>query len=327
MKKVVLGLSGGVDSAVAAHILRVRGYEVTGAYLDLFNDDEKADAVKSASELGIPLEVIPAREELAKLVAEPFRESCLSGRTLNPCVICNPNVKLRLLNECADSLGAEYIATGHYCVCDHGGIYMGDRDFDQSYMFCRTPKELISRLILPLGDMKKQRVREIALKKGVSVHKKPDSRDGCFFDGMSCADWVASKGGAASRGNVIFEGETIGSHEGVYRYTVGQRFSETAGKRLYVKRIEGGDLILSDWNGLFESRITISGLMDFGAPEGDFTAAVRARHTRREMPVCRVTRRGDRAFIEAETPFRAPCPGQAAAVYIDGRLVLSGIIE
>ena len=148
--KVVLGFSGGVDSAVCAALLRRAGREVVGVYLD--NTDEKArqDAVDTAAFLSIPLEIVPIAAELEEKVCAPFCASYLRGETPNPCILCNPAVKFKTLLAIADRLGAEAIATGHYARAEGGALYKGRPSNDQSYMLCRLRREQLSRLVLPL---------------------------------------------------------------------------------------------------------------------------------------------------------------------------------
>ena len=154
MDKVVLGLSGGVDSAVAAHLLRESGLEVYGLYLD--NGLPGADAAReAAASLSVPLTITDSREAMEQYVCTPFAEAYLRGETPNPCILCNPTVKFRALLDEAERIGAKYIATGHYARAENGAIYRGQPENDQSYMLCRLTPDEVNALLLPLAPYKK----------------------------------------------------------------------------------------------------------------------------------------------------------------------------
>ena len=160
MEHVILGLSGGVDSAVSAALLLRQGYAVTGLYLDNGVPGAGAqDAQMVADAVGVPLRVLDIRDALETHVCAPFAAAYLEGKTPNPCILCNPTVKFRALLACADALGAQYVATGHYARTRGGALYKGMPANDQSYMLCRLTREQVSRLLLPLGDYEKAQVR------------------------------------------------------------------------------------------------------------------------------------------------------------------------
>ena len=177
MKTVILGFSGGVDSAVAALLLRREGYDVRGAFLDVCANGAAEDAIRTAEYLRLPLEVIDARSALETCVCAPFAQGYLRGETLNPCLLCNPAVKLRTLLERADAQGAEYIATGHYARLENGAVYMGCRDKDQSYQLATMKKEQLARLLLPLGALEKPRNR----RRGGDSHRAEVGQHGYLF--------------------------------------------------------------------------------------------------------------------------------------------------
>ena len=174
MSKVVLGLSGGVDSALAARMLMDAGYEVYGVFLDI-GITPPEDAKTVAEQLGIAFETVDIRDELEAKVCKPFAEAYLGGRTPNPCVMCNPTVKFPALVRAADRIGAEYIATGHYArverdeVSGRYRLVRADSSKDQSYMLCGLSQDILSRVIFPLGDLEKETVRQMAEDAGISV--------------------------------------------------------------------------------------------------------------------------------------------------------------
>ena len=331
MEKVVLGLSDGVDSAVAAELLKRQDYDVHGVYMDIAGKEGRDAAMKSAARLGIECEAADVSAEMERYVKGPFREAYLRGMTPNPCLVCNPNVKLALLLRRADGLGARYIATGHYAVCDGKYIYAGRESCDQSYMLCRVTDEQVSRLLLPLGTYEKSEVRRMAREWGFPSADKPDSRENCFIKGRSYREWIEEGGSFPGPGDALIDGVPVARHEGIHRYTVGQRWPEDyGGRRYYVSGIDAANdtVTLVKWEELFKTEFTARELHFIGgAIDAPFTANVRVRHTRWEMPLCTVYPDGDTAFIVASEPFRAPAPGQIAAFYIDGRLVGSARIS
>lgn len=332
MKKAVLGLSDGVDSAVAAHLLKTRGFDVRAVYLDIAGEKERRDAEESARRLGIPFTAYPAREKLARLVFAPFYRAYLEGRTVNPCVLCNPLVKLALLEKAAQAEKADYIATGHYIVSDGKHLYRGHPDNDQSYMLCRASAEQIRRLLLPLGGMSKTETRDIARRLGLPAANKPDSRDLCMLP-KGTPYWQAMEQmmSCPGPGEILFRDRVIGRHEGIHRYTVGQRLpAEEDGRYLYVGRIdpEKNILVAALWEELFRKTVLLEDPRFFEEPPvSPFRGEIRIHHTRHETPGCTVTLRDGLACVTADSPLRAPCPGQAAALYIGTRLIGSGIVS
>ena len=181
MKKVVLGFSGGVDSAVCAKLLKDSGFDVHGLYMDNTDERSLADAVNTARFIGIPLEVRDVHAQLEDRVCSHFAESYLRGETPNPCIICNPTLKFKTLLDFANEIGADNIATGHYARAENGVLYKGMPSNDQSYMLCRIRREQLDRLTLPLGRFEKTQVRKMAEGFDLPVAHKPDSMEICFI--------------------------------------------------------------------------------------------------------------------------------------------------
>lgn len=327
MSRIVLGFSGGVDSAVSAMLLKNAGHEVFGLYLDNAGADALADAVNTAEYIGIPLRVVDVKAELEQKVCTPFTEAYLRGETPNPCIICNPGVKFRNLIAAADELGAEYVATGHYARCENGVLYKGMPSNDQSYMLCRLTREQLRRVMLPLGAYEKVEIRRLAESFGLPVAHKPDSMEICFIPDKDYIGWLSRRRQLPGDGDFVFHGEVIGKHEGIYRYTVGQRRPGLLdGRKIYISGINADDntVELALWEELFKTELRAR---DFNwmtePPAQPIRASVRVRHTKWENPPCTVYPEGDTVRIVCDEPVRAPAAGQSAVLY-DGDRVLGG---
>lgn len=327
MKKVVLGFSGGVDSAVCARLLKDSGFEVHGLYMDNTDENALGDAVRTAQFIGIPLKVVDVHAQLNERVCSRFTESYLRGETPNPCIICNPTLKFKTLLDYANEIGADNIATGHYARAENGALYKGQPSNDQSYMLCRIQRSQLERLILPLGGYEKQRVRAMAEEFGLPVAHKPDSMEICFIPDKDYIAWLSRRAELPPTGDFVFHGEVIGRHEGIYRYTVGQRRPGLYNERkLYISAInaEKNEIELALWEELFKTTVTAR---DFNwlcdKPASPVRATVRVRHTKWENPPCTAAIDGELVRIECDEPVRAPARGQSAVLY-DGDRVLGG---
>ena len=277
--KVVLGFSGGVDSAVSAALLRRAGWEVCGLYLDNTDENARRDAVETAAFLNIPLEILDVRAELEEKVCAPFCQSYLRGETPNPCILCNPSVKFRALLETADCLGAEAVATGHYARAESGALYKGRPANDQSYMLCRLRREQLDRLVLPLGGMEKAETRALAERLSLPVAHKKDSMEICFIPDRDYVGWLSRRGELPGPGPLLLHGRVLGEHAGIVNWTVGQRSPGLyEGRKLYVSRIDAASngIELAPWEELFKTELTardFNWLVD--EPKGPVRAAVR----------------------------------------------------
>ncbi|MBR5381312.1 MAG: tRNA 2-thiouridine(34) synthase MnmA [Oscillospiraceae bacterium] len=330
MSRIVLGFSGGVDSAVSAALLKKDGHEVVGLYLDNGGEDAKRSAEENAAYLGIELMIADVKDALEKCVCAPFTDAYLRGETPNPCIICNPAVKFKLLLETADRVGAERIATGHYARAENGAIYRGRPSNDQSYMLCRLTREQAARAVFPLGTYEKTQTRAMASDMKLPAASRPDSQEICFIPDNDYRRWLAERAGEPEPGDLSFHGAVIGRHEGIVRYTVGQRIPGLFdGRKLYVSRIDARTrtVELALWEELFRTEVRardFSWLID--PPAKPIRASVKVRHTKWENPPCTVTQDGGIVRIVCDEPVRAPAAGQSAVLYDGDRLLGGGFI-
>ncbi len=327
MSKVVLGFSGGVDSAVSAELLKKQGFQVYGLYLDNTDEAARRSAVTAAEQRGIDLKVLDVKAQLEERVCRPFTEAYLRGETPNPCILCNPTLKFKSLMEYADAVGAEFVATGHYARAAGGRIYKGRPANDQSYMLCRLTRQQAERALFPLGDYEKAQVRQLAEELGLPAAHKPDSMEICFIPDKDYIGWLSRRAAMPPEGDFVFHGQVVGRHEGIHRYTVGQRRPGLMdGRKVYISRIDpvSNRIELALWEELFQTEVTAR---DFNwliePPRSPICASVRVRHTKWENPPCSAAVEGDRVRIRCVEPVRAPAAGQSAVLY-DGDQLLGG---
>lgn len=327
MSKVVLGFSGGVDSAVSAELLKKQGFQVYGLYLDNTDEAARLAAVTAAEQRGIDLKVLDVKAQLEERVCRPFTESYLRGETPNPCILCNPTLKFKSLMEYADAVGAEFVATGHYARAAGGRIYKGRPANDQSYMLCRLTRQQAERALFPLGDYEKVQVRALAEELGLPAAHKPDSMEICFIPDKDYIGWLSRRAVMPPEGDFVFHGQVVGRHEGIHRYTVGQRRPGLMdGRKVYISRIDpvSNRIELALWEELFQTEVSAR---DFNwliePPRSPIRASVRVRHTKWENPACTATVDGEWVHIHCDEPVRAPAAGQSAVLY-DGEQLLGG---
>ncbi len=331
MKEVVLGLSGGVDSAVSAHLLQEAGYRVHGLYLDIGTAGGRADAEAVAARFGVDLRVEDISGALEREVCAPFAASYLRGETPNPCILCNPAVKFRALLEYADALGGASIATGHYAAAENGGLYRGRPANDQSYMLCRITRGQLARLVLPLGAMEKRRTRALAAELGLPVARKPDSMEICFIPDKDYCSWLARRAELPGPGDFVRGGAVVGRHEGIHRWTVGQRIPGIYdGEKLYVRAIDplSGEIEVCPEAELWQTEIRAADfrwLVD--PPASPLRCSVKVRHSRTAEAACTAYPGEDGGMvIVCDSGVRAPAPGQSAVLYDGARVLGGGVI-
>lgn len=334
-------MSGGVDSTVAAWLLKQKGHDVVGLHLHL--PAGKAEGVEAVCrQIGVPLHVEDCRERFERTVIADFCEEYRRGRTPNPCVLCNHRIKFAVLLETADRLNAQGIATGHYARVEFDagrGRYLlkrgEDLRKDQSYMLHRLTQEQLAPVIFPLGDRRKTETRKLARDLGLPVHDRPGSQEACFVPGNDTAAFLTERLGDRMRPGPIVDtrGRVVGRHHGIHRFTVGQRrgLGIAAGEPLYVVRIE------ADANRLVvgaraescgtRARVSRVNWVALDSPADPFRAEVKIRYQHPAAPATVEPLPESGAAIEFDEPQHAITPGQSAVLY-DGDLVLGGgIIE
>lgn len=319
---VVLGLSGGVDSAVAATLLARQGFAVTGLYLDIgLGGTGAADAAAVADRLGIPLKIADIRQELEREVCAPFAAGYLAGHTPLPCAMCNPTVKFPALFRLAEEIGAQYVSTGHYANVENGVLKKGRPANDQSYMLARLTRKQLQSVIFPLGNYEKREVRELAREFGIPVADKPDSMEICFIPSGDYAAWLEEHGFSTPEGNFVDkEGNVLARHKGIHHYTLGQGrgLGVSGPHRYYVSAIrpETNEVVLSDGTDL--GRDVVRGVQPNWIAVETLTepmeVTVRLRHSRTEQEAV-LSPEGDGIRLDMKTPARAPTPGQLAVFY------------
>lgn len=342
-------MSGGVDSSVAAALLREAGHELVGVTLHLWDasgegqvgrccaPEDREDARRVCEHLGIPHFVLDEREAFRRHVVDPFIAEYAAGRTPSPCTHCNRTVKLVHLAELAGRFGATHVATGHYARvdCDAGGrarLRRGvDRHKDQSYFLFGVPEPVLRRMVFPLGAMDKDRARAEARRLGLPNADKPDSQELCFVPDGDVAGFVRSAG-HASRPGIIrdTEGREVGRHAGIAGFTVGQRrgLGLGGGAPRYVLRVvpETDELVVGGRDELNATtlRATEARWLCEPPPDG-FRAAVRIRH-RHEPAAGHVRLTAEGFEVRFDAPQRAAAPGQAAVLYRGDEVLGGGFI-
>lgn len=329
--KVVLGLSGGVDSAVAALRLRDMGHSVEAVWLDLGFGDPAA-ARETAAQLGLPFSVEQAAEPHRRLVRAPFAAAYQAGLTPNPCAVCNPTVKLPALLRAAERLGGDQIATGHYAALEprNGRVCLRQSggDKDQSYMLAMVGQPLLERLCFPLSGLSKPEIRSIARQRGLIPAEAPDSQDICFIPDGDYGSWLERQGLGQPPGDFVDEdGQVLGRHRGLHRYTVGQRrgLGIPAAQRLYVCRLDGSHntVTLGPAERLLTDKVSLSPPLWGAMAETDapFTCLVKLR-SRPSKTEALVTPGPEGLRLHFASPQRRPAPGQLAVGYDGDGFVL-----
>lgn len=347
MPVCMIGMSGGVDSSVAAYLLKQQGYDCIGVTMKLYGGVEPAggacctledaeDAKSVCRKLGIPHYTLNFTEDFDRDVIAPFAAEYEAGRTPNPCISCNRHLKFERLWQRARELGCDFLATGHYAqIVRQDGLYRlktaADTEKDQSYVLYFLSQEQLSHTLFPLGGLTKSQVREIAQKAGFVSAKKPESQDICFVpDGDYGAFLERHTGKTYAPGDFIDrDGKVLGTHRGAVRYTLGQRkgLGVPAETRLYVtgKDMEKNTVTLGGNDELFSQSLTAGDLRLTGSVSftDGMALTAKVRYRQKAQP-CRVFQTGpDEIRVEFQEPQRAVTAGQAVVLY-DGDIVAGG---
>lgn len=337
MKKIAIGLSGGVDSSTAAHILLEQGYDVMGIILRLKPDNaadgDIADAQRIADNLGIELRVLDRREFFKKSVIEPFISEYLAARTPNPCVECNFAIKFGAMLDYALENGCDGIATGHYAKIEESGgrflLKRSESSKDQSYFLHRLNQFQLSHSIFPLEGMEKSEIRERAEKAGIHVAEKRDSQEICFVPNDDYIAYLSSLGISSPKGSFIDKnGNILGEHNGIINYTIGQRKGLGAfGKPMFVTGISAeNNTVTIGENGSQYSMGLVADRMNwiaFDSLNEPIRAEVKIRFRAKEQPALITPNADGTVTIIFDEPQRSITPGQSAVAY-DGNTVLGG---
>jgi tRNA-specific 2-thiouridylase len=348
-KRILVAMSGGVDSSVAAALLHEAGHELIGVTLHLWDaegfskvgrccaPEDRDDARRTCEHLGVPHYVLDEREAFREHVVEPFVAEYLAGRTPIPCVSCNRTVKLTYLADIAERFGASHVATGHYARLERSprGLRLlrgRDGDKDQSYFLFGLPQSTLERLVFPLGDLTKPAVREVGRRLGVPNADKPDSQELCFVPNGGVGDFIRRERHANKPGSIIDpKGNVLGRHDGVANFTRGQRRGlglGGGGGTRYVLRImpKTDDVVVGSEEELYDQRLTAKdAVWVAGRPTDVFQGEVRIRYRHRGA-MGEITPTHDGFEVLFAEPQRAITPGQAAVVYRGDEVIGGGFI-
>lgn len=340
-KTVAVGLSGGVDSATTAYLLKNQGYEVFGLFMRNWADDEECHAASDFKDvervcqiLDIPYYTVDFCESYWERVFKEFLNRLKEGVTPNPDVLCNREIKFAALYERAKMLGADYLATGHYCQTKDGKLLRGlDPNKDQSYFLYMVKSSVLKDVIFPLGELEKPKVRTIAEKAGLPIHAKKDSTGICFIGKRPFREFIKKYIPMKPGAFVDTKGNIIGEHEGAFYYTIGQRKGlgiGGPGEAWFVvdKDIDKNTVTLAqgeNHQALFHSTLDAKELTWVGAcPTLPLNCTAKVRYRQSDVP-CKVSKTMKGISVRFETPMRAITPGQSVVFY-DKDICLGGAI-
>lgn len=350
-KKAVIGLSGGVDSAAAAYLLKKQGYEVAGVTMRVLGKENReteekmaADAEKVAQTLGISHETVDFTEVFHEKVIRCFTEEYLRGRTPNPCVLCNRYVKWEALWSYARKIGADFLATGHYARIKRlaNGRYTvwnsAAADKDQTYVLFGLTQEQLARTLMPVGDYTKQQIREMAGRAGIPVAEKKDSQEICFIPDHDYAAFIERMRPESVKGEGNFvtpDGKVLGKHKGLIRYTVGQRkgLGIAFGEPVFVKELrpDSNEVVLAGAEELYRDSLVCDRINFMGIgpmePGQSMRVTGKIRYAHRGTPAVITMLKDGGLRADFDEPVRAVTPGQAAVFYDGEYLACGGFIR
>lgn len=345
-KRVIVGMSGGVDSSASAAILKDQGYDVLGVTMKLWSKEQDggccsfsaiSDAKKVCDELGIKHYVLDLQDEFKKYVVDYFVSEYNSGRTPNPCVMCNKYIKFHFLTKFADEMDARYISTGHYAKIENIDgknllVRPKDKLKDQTYFLYNMTNEQIDRTVFPLFGVTKDKTREIARKLGVCVSEKTESQDICFIPDGDYKSFIKRQSGESKSGNFVDKnGNVLGRHSGISNYTIGQRkgLGITFNKPMYVTKIDAlkNEVELGCFDdqfksGLFAQRVNLISIEKITKP---FDCTAKIRYNSPDVP-CTVYPDKNGFKVEFKDVQKSVTLGQAVVLYDNNIVIGGGII-
>ena len=345
-KKIMLGMSGGVDSSVSAILLKEKGFDVVGCTLELYagssccNINTYIDAKNVCKQIEIPHFTFDLKNEFKKYVIDDFIDCYKNEKTPNPCIECNKYMKFGFMYKKAKEMGINYIATGHYAKTEYSEKYKrwvlkksnaGKKD--QSYVLWNIPKELIEFVRFPLGDFNsKDEIREIARNHNLKVASKPDSEDICFIPDGNYKKFLEENSDIKQNpGDIVLKkGTVLGRHTGLHNYTIGQRkgLGVSYKSPLFVLGFDSkkNNVVVGSEEELYKKEVIVEdiNLLLFDKIEGELEVSVKTRYSQNETKAKITQLDGSRIKIVFETPVRALTPGQSAVFYIDSDIVVGG---
>ena len=346
-KSVIIGMSGGVDSSVSAALLKKQGYRVVGVTMKLWNGEQANsgccsfsaidDAKKVADTLGIEHYVLDYEKEFDQNVIKYFINEYKSGRTPNPCVLCNKHIKFNALLKMAEKLNIDHIATGHYAkIEEKNGRYLlvrpEDRKKDQTYFLYNMTQEQLSKTLFPLYGVTKDETRKIAEEIGLSVAEKPDSQDICFIPDGNYVDFITRRDGHMTEGDFVdTDGNILGRHKGIMNYTIGQRkgLGIALNRPMYVTKIDAinNNVVLGPDGSQLKDGLKAHSInmIAFDKITKPFECTAKIRYNAPDVP-CVVYPDEDGFEVKFQQPQKSVTPGQMVVLYDNNIVIGGGII-
>lgn len=355
-KRIVVAMSGGVDSSVTAALLKSQGHDVIGVTMQLWDKgrqeaaaeegfrpcctlEDAMDAARVAARLGIDFHVLDLEEVFRSEVVDRFVTEYLHGLTPNPCIVCNERIKFGILLEKARELGADYLATGHYVRLEqgHDGLMRlkkaDDRKKDQSYFLYRLSQEVLQAAIFPLGSLSKPQVRKIADEYQLPVAKKAESQEICFVDNNDYVAFIEKRSDTAHLSGSIVDrqGKVLGRHDGTHRFTIGQRrgLGIAAPRPLYVLATDpaSGTVTVGFEEELYSGSLTAGSVnWQLPPPAQEFTATCKIRYRQEPVPCTVRLLEGNRVRVDFPEPVKSVTPGQSVVFYDNDTVLGGGLI-
>ncbi|APH17390.1 tRNA 2-thiouridine(34) synthase MnmA [Clostridium botulinum] len=353
-KKVLVGMSGGVDSSVAAYLLKEQGYEVIGVTMQIWQDDEEfiekeggccslsavADARRVANKIGIPFYVMNFKDAFKRDVIDYFVDEYMEGRTPNPCIACNKFIKFSSFLDKAMAMGIDYVATGHYAIIEkHNDRYIikksEDDKKDQTYALYNLTQFQLERTLMPCGQYKKSKIREIAKEIGLRVHNKKDSEEICFIPDNDHGRYIKNRfPNKVREGNFVDkQGNILGTHKGIVYYTIGQRkgLGIAFGKPMYVVDINPfrNEVVLGDLEDLLNTELIAkdTNYIPFDTLKEPMEVEAKIRYSQTPSKAIITPIEDGRVRVNFHEKQRAITKGQSVVFYKDDLLIGGGIIE